>query len=50
MELESWDAAAAPQALVNALNTYLFEAECRTDTYAVVPDPRLGHFNIVTDA
>ena len=45
LELESWDAAAAPQALVNALNTYL----AGSATYAVVPDPALGHFNIATD-
>jgi predicted extracellular nuclease len=45
MELESWDAAAAPQALVTALNTYL----AGSATYAVVPDPLLGHFDIMTD-
>jgi predicted extracellular nuclease len=49
MELESWDGAAAPQALVTALNTYLFEEEGRTDTYAVVPDPALGYFNMYTE-
>jgi predicted extracellular nuclease len=49
LELESWDGAAAPQALVTALNTYLFEEEGRTDTYAVVPDPALGYFNMDTE-
>ena len=49
MEVESWDGAAAPQALVDALNTYLFEEEGRTDTYAVVPDPALGYFNLYTE-
>ncbi|MBN2258407.1 MAG: ExeM/NucH family extracellular endonuclease [Anaerolineaceae bacterium] len=45
LELESWDTAAAPQALVTALNTYL----AGSATYAVVPDPVLGHFDILTD-
>lgn len=44
MEIESWDGAAAPQALVTALNTYLAGLG-RTDTYAVVADPANGTFD-----
>ncbi len=46
LEIESWDAAAAPKALVDALNAYL----AGSATYAVVPDPVLGHFDIATDS
>jgi predicted extracellular nuclease len=45
VKLESWDTAATPQALVNALNTYL----AGSATYAVVPDPIFGHFDSMTD-
>jgi predicted extracellular nuclease len=48
LEIESWDAAAAPQALVTALNTYL-AAHSSTDTYAVVPDPSLGYFDVASE-
>lgn len=45
MEIESWDGAAsgigAPQALVNALNTYIGTP----GLYAVVADPALGFFD-----
>ncbi len=46
MEIESWDGAAAPQALVNALNTYL-AAQGSSVVYAAVADPALGYFQAV---
>ncbi len=45
MEIESWDTPAAPQALVNALNTYIGTP----GLYAAVADPALGYFDPATD-